>query len=94
MLPYSEIIKLSIDHNYETRLKVSNAIKTNKFTTNKGQRSMLFKAAKLFNKYLYDFESMTSGMVKSRLVDCLWKEYGAAGWGLLAVMVGEGFFIL
>jgi len=40
---------------------------------------MLFKAAKLFNKYLYDFERMTSGMVKSRLVDCLWTEYAAAG---------------
>jgi len=40
---------------------------------------MLFKAAKLFNKYLYDFESMTSGIVMSRLVDHLWTEYGAAG---------------
>jgi len=27
MLPYIEIKKLSVDHNYETRLKVSNAIK-------------------------------------------------------------------
>jgi len=40
---------------------------------------MLFKAAKLFNKYLYDFESITSGMVKSRLADRLWTAYGAAG---------------
>jgi len=60
--------------NYETRLKVNNAIKTNKIKTNIGQRSMLFKATKLFNKHLYDFESMTSGMVKSRLVDRLWTE--------------------
>ena len=43
---------LVIHHNHETRLKASNAITTAKFKTNKGQRSMLFSAAKLLNTYL------------------------------------------
>jgi len=48
-------------------LKVSIPLKTNKFETNKGQRSMLFVAAKLFIKYLYDSESMVFGVMKLRL---------------------------
>jgi hypothetical protein len=75
----SEIKKLCIDHNHNTRLKSSNAIRVSQFKTNKGQRSMLFAGAKLFNKYLYDLESMNSRAVKSRLVERLWREGGADG---------------
>ena len=46
------IKKLVIHHNHETRLKASNAVTTAKFKTNKGQRCMLFSAAKLFNTYM------------------------------------------
>ena len=42
----------SIHHNHKARLKATNAITTAKFKTNKGQRSMLFLAAKLFNTYM------------------------------------------
>ena len=50
--PSDTIKNLVIQHNHETRLKASNAITTAKFKTNKGQRSMLFSAAKLFNTYI------------------------------------------
>ena len=50
--PSDTIKHLVIHHNHETRLKVSSAITTAKFKTNKGQRSMLFSAAKLFNTYI------------------------------------------
>ena len=76
----SDTIKNSvIHHNHETRLKASNAITSAKFKTNKGQRSMLFSAAKLFNTYLHDFGSVDSGSLKLRLAGRLWEKYGAAG---------------
>ena len=50
--PSDTIENLFIHHSHETRLKANNAITTAKFKTNKGQRSMLFSAAKLFNTYI------------------------------------------
>ena len=76
----SDIIKnLVIHHNHETRLKASNAITTPKFKTNKGQRSMLFSAAKLFNTHLHDFGSIDSESLKLMLAGRLWEEHGAGG---------------
>ena len=65
--PSDAIKNLVINHNQEIRLKASNAITTAKFKINKGQRSMLFSAAKLFNTYLHDFGSMDSESLKLRL---------------------------
>ena len=52
-----------------------------KFKANKGQRSMLFSAAKLFNTYLHDFGSVDSGSGKLRLAGRLWEELGAGSAG-------------
>jgi len=51
---------------------------------------------KLFIKDLYDFESMTSGMVKSSSADCLRMEYCAAGTDEASLLywLCRGFFIL
>ena len=77
--PSDTIKDLVIHHHHETRLKASNAITTAKFKTNKGQRSMLFSAAKLFNTYLHDFGSMDSESLKLRLAGRLWEEHGGGG---------------
>lgn len=72
---------MSIDHNYCTRLKASNAIKTQYFKTKKGQRSMLYTAAKLFNKYLFDFQNMASSVRKIKLAERLWAGGGSGAAG-------------
>ena len=77
--PSDTIKDLVIHHHHETRLKASNAITTAKFKTNKGQRSMLFSAAKLFNTYLHDYGSMDSESLKLRLAGRLWEEHGGGG---------------
>ena len=77
--PSDTIKNLVIHHNHKTRLKASNAITTAKFKTNKGQRSILFSAAKLFNTYLHDFGSMDSESLKLRLAGRLWEEHDAGG---------------
>jgi hypothetical protein len=67
-----EIVNMKLSHKHDTRLKASNAIKMKAFKTNKGQRSMLFSATKLFNEYLYDYENIAPGTVRERLVARLW----------------------
>jgi len=85
------INNMIIDHKYSTRLKASNAIKTPKFKTNKGQRSMLYAAAKLFNCYLHDFNDLAPRVVKAKLAERLW-----AGDGCCAdvAVVSSGSLVL
>ena len=74
-LTKDDLKNMLIDHQHNTRLKDSSALRVSNFKTNKGQRSLLFAAATLFNNYLKDLKNLTPGVIKTELAVRLWERY-------------------
>lgn len=69
---------LLVHHDHETRSQSLNLLKTHKFKSTKGQRSMLFTGVRLFNKYFKnsDFKSLTASCIREKLAARLWDAWG------------------
>lgn len=70
-----ELKNFMIDHCQDTRLKSENKLKTKKFGSSKGQRSIFFSAIKLYNTFLSDCASESLGILKERLMERLWASW-------------------
>ena len=78
----NELNDMVINHQHNTRLKISSALQVSAFRTNKGQRSLLFSAATLFNTYLKDLAGLAPSVIKIRLAERLWARCELDGVGL------------
>ena len=64
---------MSVDHDYGTGYRDIAYLKTSRFRTNKGQRSMFYTAVLLYNQYLNDCEGISLDIIRVRLAERLWE---------------------